>query len=48
MAGRRRIATGSGTTPTDVNRLIKQYKEAKRIMQQITTGSGDKISPLFG
>ena len=44
---RRRIATGSGTQPADVNRLLKQYKEAKRIMQQITTGRGAKISPLF-
>ena len=44
---RRRIAKGSGTTPTDVNRLLKQYREAKRIMQQITTGRGAKISPLF-
>ena len=45
---RRRIAKGSGATATDVNRLLKQYREAKRIMQQITTGSGDKISPLLG
>jgi len=44
---RRRIATGSGTSPADINRLLKQYKEAKRIMQQITTGRGAKISPLF-
>ncbi len=45
---RRRIAQGSGTTPTDINQVLKQYKEAKRIMQQITSGSGDKISPLLG
>jgi len=44
---RRRIASGSGTTPADVNQILKQYREAKRIMQQITTGRGDKISPLF-
>ena len=44
---RRRIAAGSGTTTADINRLLKQYKEAKRIMQQITTGRGAKISPLF-
>ena len=44
---RRRIATGSGTTPADVNQVLKQYREAKRIMQQITTGRGGKISPLF-
>jgi signal recognition particle subunit SRP54 len=45
---RRRIAKGSGTTPADVNRLLKQYREAKRIMQQITTGRGAKISPFLG
>ena len=45
---RRRIANGSGATPADVNRLLKQYNEAKRIMQQITTGHGDEISPLPG
>lgn len=45
---RRRIAQGSGTTPTDINQVLKQYKEAKRIMQQITSGSGDKMSPLLG
>ncbi|MCH8920885.1 MAG: signal recognition particle protein [Chloroflexi bacterium] len=45
---RRRIAQGSGTTPADVNRVLKQYKEAKRIMQQITTGQDSKIMSLFG
>ncbi len=45
---RRRIASGSGTTPTDVNQLLKQYKEAKRIMQQLTTGDGGETSPLLG
>src|SRR5712692_861969 len=31
---RRRIAQGSGTTVTDVNRLIKQYLEMKKMMQR--------------
>ena len=44
---RRRIARGSGTTPADVNRLLKQYHEAKRIMQMISTGRGTKISPFL-
>ena len=30
---RRRIATGSGTTPQEVNQLLNQWKEAKKIMQ---------------
>jgi signal recognition particle subunit SRP54 len=44
---RRRIATGSGTQPQDVNRVLKQFKEAKKIMQQISTGHGSKITPFL-
>ncbi len=44
---RRRIARGSGTTPADVNRLLSQFKEAKRLMQMISTGRGANISPLL-
>jgi len=44
---RRRIATGSGTQPADVNRLLKQYKEAKKILQMITTGRGSNITPFL-
>ena len=44
---RRRIALGSGTSPADVNRVLKQFKEAKRIMQMISTGRGSKISPFL-
>jgi signal recognition particle subunit SRP54 len=44
---RRRIARGSGTTPADVNRVLKQYREAKKIIQMISTGRGSKISPLL-
>jgi signal recognition particle subunit SRP54 len=32
---RRRIAQGSGTTVTDVNRLMKQFLEMKKMMQRI-------------
>jgi len=44
---RRRIATGSGTQPADVNRLLKQYKEAKKILQMISTGRGSKVTPFL-
>ncbi|MBM3140850.1 MAG: signal recognition particle protein [Chloroflexi bacterium] len=37
---RRRIARGSGTTPADVNRLLNQFKDAKKLMQAMTTGKG--------
>jgi len=42
---RRRIARGSGTTPTDVNRLLKQYREAKKLMQTMASGRGPRIPP---
>ncbi len=32
---RRRIARGSGTTIQDVNRLLKQFEEAKRLLKQV-------------
>ncbi|HEY2987049.1 MAG TPA: signal recognition particle protein [Candidatus Binatia bacterium] len=35
---RRRIAQGSGTTVTDVNRLIKQFLEMKKMMQRMSRG----------
>jgi signal recognition particle subunit SRP54 len=38
---RKRIATGSGTQVYDVNQLIKQYREAKRLMNELKkTGLG--------
>ncbi|HXG37110.1 MAG TPA: signal recognition particle protein [Dehalococcoidia bacterium] len=44
---RRRIAAGSGTTPADVNRLLKQYQEAKRLMQMMASGRMPKIASLL-
>jgi signal recognition particle GTPase len=31
----------------DVNRLIKQFKEAKKIMQQISSGRGPNLTQLL-
>lgn len=36
---KRRIATGSGTSVQDVNRLIKSYDEARRMMRQMMGGA---------
>ncbi len=36
---RRRIAAGSGTTLTDVNRLVKQFAEMQKLMKQLA-GAG--------
>ena len=44
---RKRIADGSGTKPQDVNRVLKQFKEAKKIMQQIAAGHGSKTLPFL-
>jgi signal recognition particle subunit SRP54 len=35
---RRRIAQGSGSTVTDVNRLMKQFLEMKKMMQRMSKG----------
>ena len=37
---RRRIATGSGTSLTEVNRLVKQFTEMQRLMKQLAGGRG--------
>ncbi|MDE2939571.1 MAG: signal recognition particle protein [Chloroflexota bacterium] len=33
---RRRIARGSGTTPTDINRLMNQFKQTQKLMRQFS------------
>jgi signal recognition particle subunit SRP54 len=42
---RKRIADGSGTTPADVNQLLKQWKEAKKLMQSMASG---KMARMMG
>ena len=37
---RRRIANGSGTAPQDVNRLLKQFADAQKMMKQMAGGKG--------
>src|SRR2546426_1173771 len=44
---RRRIAIGSGSKPADVNRVLKQFREAKKILQMISTGRGSQITPFL-
>jgi signal recognition particle subunit SRP54 len=43
---RRRIAAGSGTTLTDVNRLVKQFTDMQKLMKQL--GGGRRIPGLLG
>jgi signal recognition particle subunit SRP54 len=37
---KRRIASGSGTTPQDVNRLLKQHTETQRMMKTLAGSKG--------
>jgi len=41
---RKRIATGSGTTPADVNQLLAQFKQMQKMMKQLTSGKLNKRS----
>jgi signal recognition particle subunit SRP54 len=35
---RRRIARGSGTTVQEVNQLLNQFREAQKMMKQLSSG----------
>ena len=45
---RRRIATGSGTKVQDVNRLLKNFVQTKKMMEQFTKKGGLNMPSLFG
>lgn len=40
---RKRIALGSGTTVQDVNKLIKQFDETKKMMKMVTGAKGSRM-----
>ena len=40
---RKRIALGSGTSVQDVNKLIKQFDETKKMMKMITGSKGSRL-----
>ena len=42
---RRRIAQGSGTTPQDVNQVLNQFRQAQKLMKQMTQGRGPRGLP---
>jgi signal recognition particle subunit SRP54 len=44
---RRRIALGSGTTVADVNQLIKNFSETKKLLRQYNKGGLRNIRKLF-
>lgn len=43
---RKRIAEGSGTSVQDVNRLIKQFEESKKMMKMLSGGGGRMMNTL--
>lgn len=45
---RRRIAAGSGVEVQDVNRLIKQFREAQKIMKTLQKTGGKGLGRLLG
>ena len=45
---RRRIATGSGTQVQDVNRLVKQYREAQKMFKMMKKSGMRGLPRLFG
>jgi len=44
---KRRVAAGSGTTVQDVNALLKQFQEMKKMMKQLTKGRGRGLRNLM-
>ena len=45
---RRRIASGSGTQVRDVNRLVKQFREAKKMFKTLKKSGSRGLPRLFG
>ncbi len=45
---RRRIAAGSGTEVQDVNRMIKQFRDAQKLIKTLQKTGGKGMSRLFG
>ena len=43
---RKRISAGSGTTVTDVNRLLKQFEQTKKMMKMMGKGKGLRGLPF--
>jgi signal recognition particle subunit SRP54 len=43
-----RIAKGSGTSVQEVNRLLKQFFQAKKMLKSVSTGKGQKFGGLGG
>jgi signal recognition particle subunit SRP54 len=47
-ARKKRIARGSGTSAQEVNQLLKQFQEAKKIMKVMANTRGRGLGGMFG
>jgi signal recognition particle subunit SRP54 len=47
-ARRKRIAKGSGTSPHDINNLLKQYMQARKMMKTFSGGLGGMLGKKMG
>jgi signal recognition particle subunit SRP54 len=45
---KRRISRGSGTTVQDVNMLLGQFRQMRRMMKQLTSGRGRGLLSMLG
>ncbi len=45
---RKRIASGSGTGVPEVNRLIKQFDETRKMMKMMSGGKGKNLAKMMG
>jgi signal recognition particle subunit SRP54 len=43
---RKRIASGSGTTVQDVNKLIKQFEDTRKMMKMLTTNKSGLMQKM--
>ncbi|MCF8336340.1 MAG: signal recognition particle protein, partial [Bacteroidales bacterium] len=44
---RKRIADGSGTSVQEVNRLVKQFSETRKMMKKMKDGKGGDMKSLM-
>ena len=44
---KQRIAQGSGRTIQEVNRLVKQFDDTRKMMKQISTNNGGKMPKMM-
>ncbi len=45
---RKRIASGSGTTIQEVNRLLKQFEDTRKMMKMMSGGAGKNMARMMG